>query len=89
MVNKGKYLAFTEEGTTIPGTEISTGVDYMVNLGVNYVHLLPVYDINSVDETTGGYNWGYDPCSRGLLLHRPLQRRSPCYRVQADGPVPA
>ena len=33
----------------------------MVDLGVNYVHLLPVYDINSVDETTGGYNWGYDP----------------------------
>ena len=61
MTNKGKYLAFTERGTTVPGTNISTGVDYMVDLGVNYVHLLPVYDINSVDETTGGYNWGYDP----------------------------
>ncbi len=61
MVNKGKYLAFTEKGTTVPGTDISTGIDYMVDLGVNYVHLLPVYDINSVDETTGGYNWGYDP----------------------------
>ena len=61
MTNKGKYLAFTEKGTTVPGTDISTGVDYMVDLGVNYVHLLPVYDINSVDETVGGYNWGYDP----------------------------
>ena len=61
MTNKGKYLAFTEKGTTVPGTDISTGIDYMVDLGVNYVHLLPVYDINSVDETTGGYNWGYDP----------------------------
>ena len=61
MVNKGKYLAFTELGTTVPGTEIATGVDYMKNLGINYVHLLPVYDINSVDETVGGYNWGYDP----------------------------
>jgi len=61
MENKGKYLAFTEEGTTVPGTEISTGIDYMTQLGVNYVHLLPVYDINSVDETVGGYNWGYDP----------------------------
>ena len=61
MTNKGKFLAFTENGTTVPGTDISTGVDYMVDLGVNYVHLLPVYDINSVDETTGGYNWGYDP----------------------------
>ena len=61
MENKGKFLAFTETGTTVPGTDIKTGVDYMVDLGVNYVHLLPVYDINSVDETTGGYNWGYDP----------------------------
>ncbi len=62
MVNKGKYLAFTEQGTTVGGKgEIATGVDYMVDLGVNYVHLLPVYDINSVDETGDGYNWGYDP----------------------------
>ena len=61
MTNKGKYLAFTELGTTVPGTDISTGIDYMKELGINYVHLLPVYDINSVDETTGGYNWGYDP----------------------------
>ena len=61
MANKGKYLAFTERGTTVPGTGISTGVDYMKELGINYVHLLPVYDINSVDETAGGYNWGYDP----------------------------
>ena len=61
MNYKGKYLAFTEKGTTVPGTDIATGVDYMKELGVNYVHLLPVYDINSVDETVGGYNWGYDP----------------------------
>ena len=58
---RGKYLAFTENGTTIPGTDEATCMDYMVNLGINYVHLLPVYDINSVDETVGGYNWGYDP----------------------------
>ena len=61
MENKGKYLAFTEKGTTVPDTDIATGIDYMTQLGVNYVHLLPVYDINSVDETVGGYNWGYDP----------------------------
>ena len=61
--NRGKYLAFTERGTVTNTWPItySTGVDYMVDLGINYVHLLPVYDINSVDETTGGYNWGYDP----------------------------
>lgn len=63
--NKGKYLAFTEDGTKINGTDsLSTCVDYLVDQGVNYVHLNPVYDYGSVDETklnTAQYNWGYDP----------------------------
>lgn len=62
MSNEGKYLAFTETGTTVPGTEISTGIDYLKNLGVTHVHLLPVYDYGSVDETKcENFNWGYDP----------------------------
>lgn len=63
--HRGKYLAFTESGTKLNGTEdISTCVDYLVEQGVNYVHLNPVYDYGSVDETklsTPQYNWGYDP----------------------------
>ena len=60
--NKGKYLAFTENGTTIPGTNISTGIDYLEDLGITHLHLLPVYDYGSVDETTcDTFNWGYDP----------------------------
>ncbi|MEE0930769.1 MAG: type I pullulanase [Acutalibacteraceae bacterium] len=63
--NQGKYLAFTEDGTKINGTDsLSTCVDYLVDQGVNYVHLNPVYDYGSVDETkldTAQYNWGYDP----------------------------
>lgn len=63
--NKGKYLAFTESGTKLNGSDsISTCVDYLVEQGVNYVHLNPVYDFGSVDETkldTPQYNWGYDP----------------------------
>ncbi len=62
---QGKYLAFTQDGTTINGTDsLSTCVDYLVEQGVNYVHLNPVYDYGSVDETkldTAQYNWGYDP----------------------------
>ena len=58
--NKGKYLAFTEKNTkTSQG--ISTGLDHLRDLGITHVHLLPVYDFASVDETMGGYNWGYDP----------------------------
>ena len=59
--NRGKYLAFTEEGTTTSkGT--STGIDYLDELGITHLHLLPVYDYGSVDETKcENFNWGYDP----------------------------
>ncbi|MGB9809719.1 MAG: alpha-amylase family glycosyl hydrolase, partial [Caldanaerobacter sp.] len=57
--NKGKYLAFTENGTRYG--EIKTGLDHLVELGITHLHLLPIQDFASVDETTGGYNWGYDP----------------------------
>ena len=63
MTNKGKYIAFTEKGTkTAAGN--STGIDYIKELGVTHVHLLPFYDYGSVDETKnldGQFNWGYDP----------------------------
>ncbi|MDQ0229451.1 type I pullulanase [Metabacillus malikii] len=68
MKNKGKYLAFTETGTTGPNG-VKTGVDSLKELGVNYVHLLPTYDFGSVNERTvddpnsseAKFNWGYDP----------------------------
>ncbi len=60
--NKGKFLAFTEAGTTVPGTDISTGIDYLESMGFTHLHLLPIYDYASVDETEcDTFNWGYDP----------------------------
>lgn len=61
--NKGKYLAFTESGTTLNSEGvISTGIDYLKKLGVTHVQLLPVFDYATIDETQdGGFNWGYDP----------------------------
>ena len=56
----GKYLGVVESGTK-NSADIPTGLDHMKNLGITHVHLLPVYDFGSVDETVGGYNWGYDP----------------------------
>ncbi|MCH5160717.1 MAG: hypothetical protein J1G04_01685 [Clostridiales bacterium] len=69
MVNKGKYLAFTEKGTTVPGDPtLKTGVDYLKDLGITYVHLNPTYDFSSVAESdmsnvnsVDAFNWGYDP----------------------------
>ncbi len=56
----GKFLQFTEKGTKTPGGAV-TGVDYLKELGITHLHILPMYDFGSVDERTGGYNWGYDP----------------------------
>ena len=59
---QGKYLAFTETGLKNEYGQ-SVGIDYLKELGVNYVHLLPVYDYATVDEANpdDGFNWGYDP----------------------------
>lgn len=64
--NRGKFLAFTEEGTVVDSVEgeLSTCVDYLKDLGVNYVQINPFYDFHSIDETAkldSQYNWGYDP----------------------------
>ncbi|MCX5786271.1 MAG: type I pullulanase [Elusimicrobia bacterium] len=57
--NKGKYLGFTEEGTFQPlHPEIKTGLDHLVELGVNAVHILPFEDFENSDSTSA-YNWGY------------------------------
>lgn len=50
----GKYLALSEQWST----------DYLTDLGVNAVHILPSFDYASVDETRldmPQFNWGYDP----------------------------
>ena len=52
--HKGKFLALTEPWA----------VDYLKELGVTAIHILPSYDYGSVDETRLNepqYNWGYDP----------------------------
>ncbi len=62
MENKGEYTAFAEEGTTIPDTAIKTGIEHLKDLGITHVHLMPIFDFATVDESTGyQYNWGYDP----------------------------
>lgn len=62
--NRGKYLGFTETGTTLNGEgKVSTGIDYLADLGINYVQINPFYDYGSVNEAGADtqFNWGYDP----------------------------
>lgn len=64
ITNKGKFTAFTEEGTTLKGDSlVKTGIDHLKELGITHVHLLPSYDYKTVNEKSSDpqYNWGYDP----------------------------
>ncbi len=61
--NKGKYKAFTEEGT-VNSYGQKTGIDHLVELGVTHVHIMPAFDFATIDEQhpeDNKYNWGYDP----------------------------
>ena len=57
---RGKYLAFTDSG--------SKGMQYLKELGVTHVQLMPIYDFGSVDETGSReqFNWGYDPVNYNI-----------------------
>lgn len=59
----GKFLSLTETNTRNPDG-LSTGISHIRELGITHIHLLPVNDFMSVDESLpfpGQYNWGYDP----------------------------
>jgi pullulanase len=60
--NKGKFLGFTEDGTSSPDGK-ETGLAHLKSFGITHVHLLPVFDFYTVDEEDplSKYNWGYDP----------------------------
>ncbi|WP_421380617.1 type I pullulanase [Bacillus salacetis] len=75
MKHKGRYLAFTEEGTESP-EGLSTGLDYLNDLGITHVELLPVNDYEGVSDLRddGRYNWGYNP----LYFNSPEGSYSSC-----------
>ncbi len=59
--HKGKYIGLNE-CLDIDGTPI--GIDYVKDLGVTHIQLMPIYDFGSVNEqfqSDNNYNWGYDP----------------------------
>lgn len=61
--NKGKFLGMIEEGTINTNGD-TTGIDYLKELGVTHVQILPAFDFASIDETkidNPHFNWGYDP----------------------------
>ena len=61
--NKGKFLGLTEASTRTR-SGVPTGLAHIKSLGITHLHLLPVFDYGSVDESRPEekqFNWGYDP----------------------------
>ena len=63
IVNKGNFLGLTEKNTQNASGR-KTGLDYLIDLGITHIQILPMFDYATVDEanlTEPQYNWGYDP----------------------------
>ncbi|MBI9009457.1 MAG: type I pullulanase [Tenericutes bacterium] len=60
--NKGKFLGFVESGIKTK-SGLSAGIDYLKELGITHVQLMPIFDFDGVDENLrdSQYNWGYNP----------------------------
>lgn len=56
---RGKYLGLTQSGTRLEGTQYSTCLDHVVELGVNVVQLMPVHSFSLPYHPE--YEWGYMP----------------------------
>lgn len=58
----GTFMSLVESGLVTPQGN-KAGFDYLVDLGVTHVQIMPMYDFATVDELhpTVMYNWGYDP----------------------------
>ncbi len=67
VTNRGKFIGLSESNTSFKS--VSTGLDHLVELGITHVHLLPVFDFKSIDETQipTPYNWGYEPLNFNAL----------------------
>lgn len=74
---RGKYLGIAETGTRVPGTDFPTTLDYLKDLGITHLHLLPIQDFNPAHQT--GYNWGYET----TLFNVPEEQ----YSVPFDDPL--
>ena len=60
---RGKFLGFTAQDTCLDGDPAKpTCLNYLKQLGVSHVQIMPMFDFGSTDEANpDAYNWGYDP----------------------------
>lgn len=95
FVHRGHFLGLSESPQL---NGFTCGKDYVKQLGVTHIQLMPVYDFGSVDETYPQlvYNWGYDPVQynvpEGSFTSQPddpytriLELQTAIQSYQADG----
>lgn len=60
FANRGTYRAVAQSGVKNSAGD-AVGIDYLEELGVTYVQIMPAQDSPEVDETdvAASYNWGY------------------------------
>lgn len=56
---RGKFLGLTQRGTRVEGMNLATGLDHILELGVNTVQLMPVNSFAYLHHPE--YEWGYMP----------------------------
>lgn len=66
--NRKKFLGMVESGTTYTEGDVTvkTGFDHIVELGVNAVQIIPIYD-QANNEGSPKFNWGYNPLNYNVL----------------------
>ncbi len=63
VTHRGKFLGLAEKDTRSM-ENLPTGLSHFMELGVTHIHLMPVFDFFTIDESKpleNQYNWGYDP----------------------------
>ncbi len=79
----GKYDSL-QNNTKTPINTIS-GIDYLNELGITHVHLMPVQDYSN-DEVSEDYNWGYDPSlynvPEGIYSNEPSEPQKRIYELK-------
>ena len=92
VVHKGRFLGLVEHGRKTKGGH-PVGIDYLKEIGITHLQLLPIYDYKTVDELhpERSYNWGYDPAqyfvpegSYASVLNDPLSRIKDCKAMVAE-----
>lgn len=66
--NPGTFKAFLNKNLKSNGNN-PIGMDYLINLGITHVQLMPIFDFVTVNELNiyEKYNWGYDPFCYNVL----------------------